>query len=215
MRLQYSGVRPVGGGRIIGEAGPVATRTGSPGRRVAPSRFARTRTAVSPTLESDPECWLLWFDGCAWPNPGRLGLGALIVAPDGRRIELSQAGGRHGCNNEAELEALRLALERARSEGARRLQVCGDSDVVLRHLSGDRLATVEPLRSQLQAVAAMLAGFDRIELRWVPRHRNRDADRLSRAALGLPDKPAPVPGRGRPRRRRLIVDETTLKGSGR
>ncbi|WP_018229899.1 ribonuclease HI family protein [Methyloversatilis universalis] len=171
---------------------------------MAPSRFARARLTVSlPPESDDSDCWLLWFDGCAWPNPGRLGLGALIVAPDGRRIELSQAGSRHGCNNEAELEALRIALERARAEGARRLQVIGDSDVVLRHLGGDRRATVEPLCSQLQAVAATLAGFDRIELRWVPRHRNRDADRLSRAALGLPDKPAPVPGRGRPRRRRV------------
>ncbi len=205
MRLQNSGIRPVGGGRIIGEAGPGATRTGSLRRCVAPSRFARISPAVSPPPESDPpDRWQLWFDGCAWPNPGRLGLGALIVAPDGRRIELSQAGSRHGCNNEAELDALRMALERAWAEGARRLQVTGDSDVVLRHLNGDRRATVEPLCSQLSAVATTLAGFEQVELRWVPRHRNRDADRLSRAALGLPDKPAPVPGRGRPRRRRGV-----------
>lgn len=149
---------------------------------------------------SEANSWHLWFDGCALPNPGRLGLGALIVAPDGRRIELSQPGSRYGCSNEAELEALCLALDRAHAEGARRLVVTGDSDFVVRHLKGEKQTAVEPLRAQLLCSERALARFESVELRWVPRHRNRDADRLSRAALGLPDKPAPVPGRRRPRK---------------
>ncbi len=148
-----------------------------------------------------PPSWQLWFDGCALPNPGRLGLGALLLSPDGRRIELSQPGSRHGCSNAAELEALDVALDRAHAEGARRLVVTGDSDFVVRHLNGEKQTAVEPLRSQLLGLAASLSRFETVELRWVPRHRNRDADRLSRAAIGLPDKPAPVPGHSRQRRR--------------
>lgn len=144
---------------------------------------------------ADVPVWRLWFDGCALPNPGRLGLGALLLSPDGRRIELSQPGSRHGCSNEAELEALRVALERAHAEGARRLIVTGDSDFVVRHLNGEKQTAVEPLNSQLRVLAGSLSRFETVELRWMPRHRNRDADRLSRAAVGLPDKPAPVPGR--------------------
>lgn len=150
--------------------------------------------------QADADRWQLWFDGCALPNPGRLGLGALVVAPDGRRIELSQPGSRHGCSNEAELEALRLALDLAYAEGARQVLVTGDSDFVVRHLTGEQQTSVDALRIRLQDIDAVLARFDAVEFRWVPRHRNRDADRLSRAALGLPDKPAPVPGRGRRRR---------------
>jgi ribonuclease HI len=149
--------------------------------------------------QADADRWQLWFDGCALPNPGRLGLGALIIAPDGRRIELSQPGSRHGCSNEAELEALNLALNLAYAEGARRVLVTGDSDFVVRHLKGEQQTSVDALRTRLQDIDDVLARFDAVELKWVPRHRNRDADRLSRAALGLPDKPAPVPGRGRRR----------------
>lgn len=171
---------------------------------MATSSFALPRHTVSSPPEphagqADADRWQLWFDGCALPNPGRLGLGALIIAPDGRRIELSRPGSRHGCSNEAELEALRVALDRAHAEGARRLLVTGDSDFVVRHLKGEKQTAVDVLRDRLQGVDAVLASFDAVELRWVPRHRNRDADRLSRAALGLPDKPAPVPGRGRRR----------------
>ncbi len=144
---------------------------------------------------ADVPVWQLWFDGCALPNPGRLGLGALLLSPDGRRIELSQPGSRHGCSNEAELEALYVALDRAHAEGARRLVVTGDSDFVVRHLNGEKRTAVEPLNSRLRGLAVSLARFETVELRWVPRHRNRDADRLSRAAVGLPEKPAPVPGR--------------------
>ncbi len=155
---------------------------------------------MHPSIDTAPDDrWQLWFDGCALPNPGRLGLGVLIVAPDGRRFELSQPGSRHGCSNEAELEALSLALDRAHAEGARRVVVTSDSDFVVSHLKGEKRTTVDVLLARLQGFDALLARFDAVELRWVPRHRNRDADRLSRAALGLPDKPAPVPGRGRRR----------------
>jgi ribonuclease HI len=153
--------------------------------------------------------WRLWFDGCALPNPGRLGLGALLVAPDGRRIELAQTGSRHGCSNEAELEALRLALDRAHDEGARHIAITGDSDFVVRHLRGEQHTAIEPLRTLLAALRMSLARFESFELCWVPRHRNRDADRLSRSALGLPDKPAPVPGRGR---RRLRSPSVVTRG---
>jgi ribonuclease HI len=143
--------------------------------------------------------WQLWFDGCALPNPGRLGLGALLVSPEGRRIELSLAGSRYGCSNEAELEALGAALDRAHAEGARRLTVTGDSDFVVRHLRGEQRTAVVPLLERIVHIEALLARFESVSLEWVPRHRNHEADRLSRAALGLPDKPAPVPGRRRRR----------------
>jgi len=32
---------------------------------------------------------------------------------------------------------------------------------------------------------ALLKSFDQATLKWIPRHRNREADALARAALGL------------------------------
>lgn len=145
--------------------------------------------------------WQIWFDGCALPNPGRIGLGALLLSPDGTRVELSSPTGRIGCSNEAELIALYAALEHAGGLGARHIYIRGDSDFVVRHLRGEQRTAIAPLLELVVRTEALLARFESVSLEWVPRHRNHDADRLSRAALGLPDKPAPVPGHRRARHR--------------
>ena len=58
------------------------------------------------------------------------------------------------------------------------------------------------LRALLDVIGRQLTGFTLVHLHWIPRHLNHDADRLSRAALGLPDKPAPRPVSARKRRGR-------------
>ena len=67
--------------------------------------------------------WVVHCDGSAAPNPGRMGLGAVLVAPDGTRHTLSRATHTTGCNNEAELRALMAALRELPSRGATRLTV--------------------------------------------------------------------------------------------
>lgn len=141
------------------------------------------------------DCWQAWFDGAALPNPGKLGLGVVLLSPAGRRFEFSQRGEGVGCSNEAELQALQMALSRALTEGARSIVLSGDSDFAVCHVSGRVRTAVEHLQRLVGEVQTLAAGFEHLELRWVPRHRNGDADRLSRAALGLVHKPAPHPGK--------------------
>ena len=131
-----------------------------------------------------------------------MSLGALLHMPDGSEHRLSQNLHRSGCNNEAELLALGKALELARQAGARHLVLRGDSDFAVRHLRGEAVTQVARLKVLIAAIRAQLDGFASARLEWVPRHRNPDADRLSRAALGLPDKPAEWPGIKRRRKRR-------------
>lgn len=145
--------------------------------------------------------WQIWFDGSALPNPGRMGLGAVVLSPIGERIEVSVHAGASGCNNEAELRALCAALDVARAAGARHVLVRGDSDFAVAHLTGRDCTSVARLVFQLQAARERLAAFEHVELCWVPRHRNTEADALSRASLGLAAKPARVPGRAGRRRR--------------
>lgn len=143
--------------------------------------------------------WQLWFDGAAHPNPGRMGVGAVLEGPDGQRMEFSGLAPGHGCNNEAELRALGKALELARAAGAEHLLARGDSDFVVCHLKGEAQTVVIHLQQLIDAVQAQIGQFASVRLEWVPRHRNPDADRLSRAALGLPDKPALRPASRRRR----------------
>lgn len=143
--------------------------------------------------------WQIWFDGSAFPNPGRIGIGAVLRGPEGQRVDFSGlAGG--GCNNEAEVLALGKALELACESGARHVRVRGDSDFAVRHIRGDARTEVARLRGLIEQTQSLLAAFASVRLEWVPRHRNPDADRLSRAALGLPDKPALSPASRRRRR---------------
>jgi len=144
--------------------------------------------------------WHIWFDGSASPNPGRIGLGVLAVGPDGQRKEYSGIAAQDGCNNEAELLALGKALEMARESGARRVLLQGDSDFVVRHVNGLDTTEVIRLREIILRTRELMTGFTECRLKWIPRHRNRDADRLSRAALGLPEKPDLHPGLLRRRR---------------
>ena len=133
--------------------------------------------------------WVIHCDGSAVPNPGRMGLGAVLVAPDGvTRHHLSQATTFTGCNNEAELRALLLALAALRGHGACALLIHSDNSVLVEQLGpkpGPPIARLAPLFDEARQ---LLKGFGPVDLRWIPRHRNGEADALARQALGLAPK---------------------------
>ena len=138
--------------------------------------------------------WVIHCDGSAVPNPGRMGLGALLVAPDGvTQHRLSQATTFTGCNNEAELRALLLALAALREHdaGSTGVQIFSDSSVLVEQLrSHDRAPPIARLAPLYDEARRQLQGFATVDLHWLPRHRNAEADALARGALGLAPKAA-------------------------
>lgn len=136
--------------------------------------------------------WQAWFDGSASPNPGAIGIGAVLLSPLTQRYEKSERLAVGGCNNEAELRALCAVLELAVAAGAKRLLVRGDSDVTIRYVCGPETTAIAPLFSLVAHAQSWLARFEDVQLLWIPRHRNGEADRLARQAVGLPDKPATI-----------------------
>jgi len=152
-----------------------------------------------------PPCagWVVHCDGSALPNPGRMGLGAVLVAPDGTRHALSQDTHLHGCNNEAELRALMAALAALRQHGAASAQVYCDNSILVEQLGGAPARAPARLAALFAQARALLGGFEHVRLGWVPRHRNAQADALARAALGLaPKPPAGSHPKGQKRRKR-------------
>lgn len=142
-------------------------------------------------LRSDARgCWLAHCDGTAVPNPGAIGVGAVLVSPTGDRHELSLATGDRGCSNEAEAAALLATLDAALALGARELRVHSDSVVLVEQTTGKDRTRIERLAVRYAAIRARFGDFASVELRWVPRRKNAEADALARAALGLPPKPA-------------------------
>ncbi len=131
------------------------------------------------------QSWTIHCDGSAVPNPGRMGLGAVLVAPDGTQHLLSMATDARGCNNEAEARALMLALRDAQARGAIALQIYSDSSLLIAQLGAVGAPPVLRLAMLYDEVATLLASFVHVSLHWIPRHRNGEADALARAALGL------------------------------
>jgi len=93
-----------------------------------------------------------------------------------------------GCNNEAELRALMAALHEARRHGATALVIHCDNSVVVQHLAGTATEPFLRLAPLFDEVRVMLRSFPAARVVWIPRHRNREADALARAAVGLPPK---------------------------
>jgi ribonuclease HI len=139
---------------------------------------------------SIPHPWVIYCDGSAKPNPGRMGLGAVFTEPDGTRHTLSQATTTKGCNNEAELRALMAALRELQTCDATALLVYCDNSVIVEQLGGTNVKPVARLASLFEETRALLRSFDHASLQLIPRHHNGEADALARAALGiLPKRP--------------------------
>ncbi|RSZ33204.1 MULTISPECIES: ribonuclease HI family protein [unclassified Variovorax] len=147
---------------------------------------------------ADGLAWTVYCDGSAMPNPGRMGIGAVITAPDGERHTLSQATHTTGCNNEAELLALTLALQDLRARGATAVRAYSDNSILVEQLDGRAVAPIARLAGLFDEARALLDSFDDVRVHWIPRHRNAEADALARAALGF----APKPPARRTRKRR-------------
>lgn len=93
-----------------------------------------------------------------------------------------------GCNNEAEWRALIAGLELAQQLGVQALTVRSDSSVLVGQMRGEAQTGVARLLELAAHSHRLLAGFSQVDFSWVPRHRNREADALARAALGLSPK---------------------------
>jgi ribonuclease HI len=109
-------------------------------------------------------------------------LGAVLEGPGGVRIELSLDGG-YGNSSEAEYLALIAVLRAAVKHGADELLVLGDSQVVIDDVNGPDSASASALRDFRDEARTLLAHLPRAQLRWIPRHKNHQADALSQRAV--------------------------------
>lgn len=133
-----------------------------------------------PTLDN---AWTVHIDGSAFPNPGRMTLGAVLRSPQGENLTLSHDTRRTGCNNEAEVLALLAAMKLLAQQHAQRVCIYSDSSILVEQLTTASPKPVVRLSGLYQQAREAVAGLDALQVRWVPRHRNTQADALARAAL--------------------------------
>ena len=90
-------------------------------------------------------------------------------------------------NNYAEYTAVALALEKARTLGAREVELVLDSMLVVEQLSGRWKVKHPAIKPLVARVQGLLAGFDRWSVRHERRESNVAADALANLALDDPD----------------------------
>lgn len=117
-------------------------------------------------------------DGGARGNPGPAAIATVVQDGDGEVLEERSKGIGSATNNVAEYRALLLGIERAAELGASRLQLVGDSELIVRQVKGEYKVKDPALRVLHQQVLDALDGFDDWSIRHVPREENAEADRL-------------------------------------
>lgn len=129
---------------------------------------------------------VLYFDGLCEPNPGGWAAYAWVaLAADGS--EVGRGGKvsppcRTNTNNWAEYCGLNDGLLWLQARGVRGIRVRGDSQLVIRQVTGEYRVNSPALRELCDEALRRVAATG-VRLEWVPREKNRRADAACRALL--------------------------------
>ena len=125
-----------------------------------------------------------YFDGAARGNPGPAGAGALLIDDENNIVwEASRALGKK-TNNEAEYSALILLLKAAKERGIMKLDVYGDSKVVICQVSKEWKINLPHLKALAEEVWEITKEM-KVSYNWIPREENTLADALSGEAADV------------------------------
>lgn len=130
----------------------------------------------------------IYTDGGSRGNPGYAGVGAVIVGQGKILKEVSKFLGKQ-TNNFAEYEAVAEGLQALKKILGKSLknfdiEVKLDSQLVARQLSGEYQIKEESLFPQFIKIHNMqVKDFPKIKFTYIPREKNKEADRLANEAM--------------------------------
>lgn len=125
----------------------------------------------------------IYTDGGARGNPGPAACGVVIKNEKGVLIlEASKYIG-NATNNQAEYEALVLALEKAKEifklgSGAKNIECFLDSELVVKQLNREYKIKNEGLKPLFMKVSNLIPDFSSVKFIHIRREKNKLADRL-------------------------------------
>jgi ribonuclease HI len=135
-----------------------------------------------PTPQIQAECWTLYFDGSVMKTGA--GAGLLFVSPLGEHMRYAVRLHFPASSHMAEYEALLCSLKIAIETGIKRLDVRGDSQLVIDQVMKSASCHDDKTEAYCKAVRALEDKFYGIELNHVPRRYNEEADELAKIASG-------------------------------
>ena len=129
------------------------------------------------------ETLTLEFDGGSRGNPGPAGIGVVIRAADGTPLlTLGRYIGK-ATNNVAEYTALITAMEKAKELGAKRIKIHGDSELIVRQMTGQYRVKHPDLIPLHREAKELFDSFDSATIGHNYREKNELADRLGNLAM--------------------------------
>lgn len=121
---------------------------------------------------------ITYTDGGARGNPGPAAAGVVIKDEHGKNLT---AFGRYlgeTTNNQAEYQALILAMEHAKELGATEVHCFADSELMVKQLNHEYKVRDQSLAPLFLKVWNLSTGFKKVIYTHIPRERNKEADKL-------------------------------------
>src|SRR4051794_13722353 len=129
------------------------------------------------------EVFTLEFDGGSRGNPGPAGIGCVVRAADGTALLTLGRYIGTATNNVAEYTALITCMEEAKRLGAKRVKVRGDSELVVRQMTGQYRVKHPDLIPLYREAKGLFDSFEQATIEHNYRHKNELADRLGNLAM--------------------------------
>src|SRR3954470_20044334 len=120
----------------------------------------------------------MFFDGSKRQQGA--GAGVVLISPKGTKLRyILQINFNHASNNEAEYEALLHGMRMAKTCGATRLVIYGDSNLVVQQAMRDCDAVAENMAAYQKLYNTLEGSSDGCELNYISKANNTEAHELT------------------------------------
>lgn len=128
---------------------------------------------------------IIYTDGGARGNPGPAGIGVVVVDGDDENNILGQYKKYIGqtTNNQAEYQAVVLALQKAKGLKAQEVEVRLDSELICSQLNMEFKVKNKEFQDSFIKIWNLRQAFKKTIFKYVPREQNRLADKLVNQAI--------------------------------
>ncbi len=124
----------------------------------------------------------IYIDGASRGNPGSSAIGVILIDSKGKKHKVKKYLGIH-TNNQAEYHALIAALASAKRLKKTHLTILTDSQLLANQVNRLWKVRDAEIKALYQEAIRMISTFERVKVNHIPRHLNKEADRLANEAL--------------------------------
>ena len=126
--------------------------------------------------------WIAYTDGACRGNPGPSGCGVHLLLPGGDEARLKKYIG-HATNNQAEYQAMILALRELVRRDAKDVCLRADSELMVKQMRGEYRVKNENIKPLYEEAKALVRTLSKIKFEHVRREYNTVADALANEAI--------------------------------